>query len=110
MACRSDGAHPLKGVPTLLTVDDHAAVLGGARGAPATVGSALDPADLPIVGTRVHGTHPRTGAGTHAISTDSLLARRQTLLRRLSPHRAGRSVVATDVDTMIDYQHRSPTR
>jgi hypothetical protein len=53
MAARSDGAHPVNGVPTLLIVDDYAAVL--ARGARGTRyrGSALEPADLPIVGPRV---------------------------------------------------------
>jgi hypothetical protein len=91
-------------------VDDNAAVLAGAPAAPATVGATLEPTDLPIVGRLVHGTYRRAGAGTRAVPTEWLLARRRAILRRLSPRRSARSVVATDADTMIDYQHRSPTR
>jgi hypothetical protein len=110
MAARPRGAHPLNGVPTLLIVDDRAAVLAGAPAAPAPVGTALEPTDLPIAAVPMHGAHLREGAGTLAAPTDRLLARRRAILRRVSPRRAGRSMVATDARTMIDYQHRSPSR
>jgi len=107
MAARSPGAHPFNGVPTLPIVDDHAAVLAAPPAAPATVGAASEPTDLPIAAVTVHGTHARAAAGTVVEPADW---RRRAVRRRLSPRRTGRSVIATDAHTMIDYQHRSPTR
>ena len=75
-----------------------------------TVGAALEPADLSIVGMLVHGTPPREVAETLTVAPDWLLARRWAIVRRLSPRRIRRSVLAADARTMIDYQHRSPAR
>ena len=110
MAARSDNAHPFNGVPTLLIVDDHAAVLAGARGAPVTVARRWSPPTPQSRAVTVHDTRSRAGAGKRAVPTDWWLARIQTTRRRLSPHLTGRWVVAADADTMIDYQHRSTTR
>ena len=110
MAAASPRAHSLNRVRTLPIVDDHAAVLAGAPAAPATVSGALEAADMPTVDLQLHGAHGREAAGTLTIPTDWLLAPRAATLRPVSPRRPGRSVVGTDADTMIDYQHRSPTR
>ena len=109
MATASRAAHPLNGVPTLPNVDHHAAAVARAPAAPATVAAALEPTDLPTVGMRAHGTQLREEAGTLGVPTDWRLAQRRAILSHLSARRTGRSVVATDADTMIDYQHRSPT-
>jgi len=75
-----------------------------------TVGAALEPPDLSIMGMLVHGTPPRQVADTLMMAPDWLLARRWAILRRLSPRRTRRSVLATDADMLVDHQHRSPTR
>jgi hypothetical protein len=110
MATAARAVHPLNGVPTLPNVDHHAAALARVPTAPATVGAALEPTDLPTVGTRAHGTHLQEEAGTLAVPTDWLLAQRRPIMSHLGARRIGRSVIATDAHTMIDYQHRSPTR
>ena len=110
MAPRADGAHPLNQVPTLLIVNDHAAALAGALAALASVGGALEPTNLRIIGMRARGAHLREPTGTLAVPTDWRLAQRWAIPSHLSARRTGRGVVATDADTMIDYQHRSPTR
>ncbi len=56
----------------------------------ATVGAALEPEDLPILGMLLHGTPPDEVAQTLGMSADWLLARRWAILRRLSPRRARR--------------------
>ena len=88
MPARARGAHPLNGVPALLIVDDRAAVVAGAPAAPATVGTALEPTDLPIAAVPMHGVHLREGAGTLAAPTERLLAGRRAILRLVSPHRS----------------------
>jgi hypothetical protein len=74
------------------------------------VDAALAATDLSTAGVPVHGTRLRRGSGKLADPANWLLARRRAILRRLSARRTGRSVVAADAHTMIDYQHRSPTR
>jgi DNA-binding NarL/FixJ family response regulator len=64
------------------------------RGALATVGAALEPADLPVLGMLVHGTPPDEVADTLTMTPDWLLARRRAILRRLTPRRARRDVSA----------------
>ena len=56
----------------------------------ATVGAALEPADLPILGMLLHGTSPAEVADTLDMSDEWLQARRWAILRRLSPRRARR--------------------
>jgi DNA-binding NarL/FixJ family response regulator len=56
----------------------------------ATVGAALEPADLPILGMLLHGTPPVEVADTLGMSHEWLQARRWAILRRLSPRRARR--------------------
>jgi DNA-binding NarL/FixJ family response regulator len=56
----------------------------------ATVGAALEPEDLPILGMLLHGTPPDEVAQTLGMSADWLLARRWAIVRRLSPRRARR--------------------
>ena len=55
-----------------------------------TVGAALEPADLPILGMLLHGTPPAEVADTLGMSDEWLQARRWAILRRLSPRRARR--------------------
>jgi DNA-binding NarL/FixJ family response regulator len=55
-----------------------------------TVGAALEPDDLPILGMLVHGTAPDEVAATLAISPEWLLARRWAILRRLTRRRSRR--------------------
>jgi DNA-binding NarL/FixJ family response regulator len=58
-----------------------------------TVGAALDPADLPVLGMLLHGTPADEVASTLAMSRDWLLARRWAILRRLTPRRARRDAL-----------------
>jgi DNA-binding NarL/FixJ family response regulator len=55
-----------------------------------TVGAALEPDDLPILGMLVHGTPPAEVAATLGISPEWLLARRWAILRRLNRRRSRR--------------------
>jgi DNA-binding NarL/FixJ family response regulator len=64
----------------------------------ATVGAALEAADLPILGMLLHGTPPDEVAGTLGMSGEWLLARRWAILRRLTPRRARRGAFEPAVD------------
>ena len=60
----------------------------------ATIGAALEPEDLPILGMLVHGTPPSEVAETLAISPGWLTARRWAMLRRLTRRRSRRGAPA----------------
>lgn len=60
----------------------------------ATIGAALEPEDLPILGMLVHGTPPSEVADTLAISPAWLTARRWAMLRRLTRRRSRRGAAA----------------
>ena len=64
----------------------------------ATVGAALEPADLPILGMLLHGTRPDEVAQTLGMSGEWLLARRWAILRRLSPRRARRDAFGATLE------------
>jgi DNA-binding NarL/FixJ family response regulator len=59
-----------------------------------TVGAALEPEDLPVLGMLMHGTPPDELADALAMSDDWLLARRWAILQRLSPRRNRRTARA----------------
>lgn len=59
-----------------------------------TVGAALQPDELPILGMLVHGTPPSEIAETLEITEEWLLARRWAILQRLSPRPARRDALA----------------
>jgi DNA-binding NarL/FixJ family response regulator len=61
-----------------------------------TVSAALEASDLPVLGMLIHGTPPDEVADTLAMSPDWLLARRWAILRRLTPRRGRRGVLAVD--------------
>ena len=92
----ADALVPKSAEPELLR-DTLLMVAAGQRPAPlpspsalATVGAALEPNDLPILGMLVHGTSPDDVAATLGISTEWLLARRWAMLRRLTRRRSRR--------------------
>jgi DNA-binding NarL/FixJ family response regulator len=62
----------------------------------ATVGAALEPADLPILGMLLHGTPAAEVAETLDMSPDWLLARRWAILRRMSPRRPRRAPLGAE--------------
>jgi DNA-binding NarL/FixJ family response regulator len=80
----------------------HAVAAGrspGPRTSPAalaTVGAALEPEDLPILGMLLHGTPVADVAETLGMTPEWLLARRWAILRRLSPRRARRGSCSMD--------------
>jgi DNA-binding NarL/FixJ family response regulator len=65
-------------------------------GALRTVSAALEAPDLPVLGMLIHGTPPDEVADTLAMPPDWLLARRWAILRRLTPRRGRRGVLAVD--------------
>jgi DNA-binding NarL/FixJ family response regulator len=92
----ADALVPKSAEPDLLR-DTLLMVADGRRPAPlpspsalATVGAALEPDDLPILGMLVHGTPPDEVAATLGISPQWLLARRWAMLRRLTRRRSRR--------------------
>lgn len=97
-------------------LDTLLAVAAGQRRLPAasqhgltTVGAALEPADLPVLGMLVHGTPPDEIADTLDMSSDWLLARRWAILRQLAPRRTRRSALADDAPVTA-HEHRSQSR
>ena len=69
-----------------------------------TVGAALEPADLPVLGMLVHGIAPNDVADTLAMTPDWLLARRWAILRRLSRRRTRRG----NPTAALDHPHGTP--
>ena len=105
----SKSADPEQLLETLLAVaGGHRVAMTPSPAAMTTVGAALEPADLPVLGMLIHGTPPLEVAETLAMSPDWLLARRWAILRRLSPRRARRGALATDAPMLLAHEHRSP--
>ena len=109
----ADAVVPKSADPALL-LDTLRAVATGRRAAtpasPAalnTVGAALEPADLPVLGMLVNGIPPSDVAETLGMSGDWLLARRWAILRRLSPRRTRRGAVV-GAPPVADALRRSP--
>jgi DNA-binding NarL/FixJ family response regulator len=102
-------ADPEQLLETLLAVaGGHRVAMTPSPAAMTTVGAALEPADLPVLGMLIHGTPPDELADTLGMSPDWLLARRWAILRRLSPRRARRGALATDAPMLLAHEHRSP--
>jgi DNA-binding NarL/FixJ family response regulator len=99
-------ADPEQLLSTLLAVAAGESVR--ARPSPAaltTVGAALEPADLPILGMLLHGTPPAELADTLGMSAEWLQARRWAILRRLSPRRARRGARTSAAGSPADAQY-----
>jgi DNA-binding NarL/FixJ family response regulator len=102
-------ADPEQLVETLLAVaGGHRVAMTPSPAAMTTVGAALEPADLPVLGMLIHGTPPEELADTLGMSPDWLLARRWAILRRVSPRRGRRGALATDAPMLLAHEHRSP--
>lgn len=102
-------ADPEQLLETLLAVaGGHRVAITPSPAAMTTVGAALEPADLPVLGMLIHGTPPDELADTLGMSPDWLLARRWAILRRLSPRRARRGALAADTPMLLAHEHRSP--
>jgi hypothetical protein len=95
---------PYDRVPTLLIVDDHAAVRASLV-APEPDLHALDP----ILGMLGHGPPPCEVADTLSVATDWPL-RRRAILRDLGSRQSGRTLHAMDARMLMAHQHRSPIR
>jgi DNA-binding NarL/FixJ family response regulator len=90
----ADALVPKSGDPALL-LDTLHTVAAGEPAPPTpspaalnTVGAALEPADLPVLGMLVHGVPTAEVADTLGMPPDRLLARRWAILRRLRSRRA----------------------
>jgi DNA-binding NarL/FixJ family response regulator len=87
-------ADPLRLLDTLADVAAGRRVpLASSPAALNTVGAALEPSDLPVLGMLVNGVPPADVADTLGMSDDWLLARRWAILRRLSPRRTRRGAL-----------------
>jgi DNA-binding NarL/FixJ family response regulator len=104
-------ADPEQLLDTLLAVADGRRRLSAAsHSALTTVGAALEPADLPVLGMLVHGVSADEVAETLSMTPEWLLARRWAILRKLAPRRTRRGALADVASILNAHERQSPTR